>query len=258
MVKIFNSFNLKINFILTVVFLMQFIFINKIFSSEITALRDFKFSLMNISTRDTISLIKTTGIKTKSVSKALFLSLFLPGLGERYVGKNKLSKYLIISEITLWSMYIYQRIYGGWIEEDYKLFSTAHAGVNIAGKDKKYFVNIGNFSDIFKYNNKKRLDRDEEFIYDNISDYYWRWDADENRQKFEDMRIESDKYINRLNYFIAGLFLNHIVSGINAAVSAKNLNKSIKILSNWKLEYRFCMPNDFKEPDMKITLKFQF
>ncbi len=258
MVRIFDSFNLKINFILIVVFLMQFIFINKIFSSEITALRDFKFSLMNISKRDSISFIKTTDVKTKSVSKALFLSLFLPGLGERYVGENKLSKYLIISEITLWGLYIYQRIYGGWIEEDYKLFSTAHAGINITGKDKKYFVNIGNFSDIFKYNSKKRVDREEEFIYDNISDYYWRWDSDENRQKFEDMRIESDKYINRLNYFIAGLFLNHIVSGINAAVCANKLNKSIKVLSNLKLEYRFCMFNDFKEPDMKITLKFQF
>jgi len=258
MVRIFNSFNLKINFILIAVFLMQCIFINKIFSSEITALRDFKFPLTNISKRDSISFIKTTDVKTKSVSKALFLSLFLPGLGERYVGKNKLSKYLIISEITLWSLYIYQRIYGGWIEDDYKLFSTEHAGVNVAGKDKKYFVNIGNFSDIFKYNSKKRLDRDEEFVYDNISNYYWRWDSDENRQKFENMRIESDKYINRLNYFIAGLFLNHIVSGINAAVSANKLNKSIKALSNWKLEYRFCMPNVLKEPDMKITLKFLF
>jgi len=137
-------------FTIILAFLLFFIFNNKIFSYEKNALNDFKFSLLSIGDNEKKAMEQSSDVKEKSVSKAMFYSFILPGLGERYVGKNKLSKYLVISEITLWGFYIFHNVYSGWIEDDYRLFSTQHAGANISGKDKKYFVNIGNFFDINK------------------------------------------------------------------------------------------------------------
>ncbi len=243
-------------FAIVLAFLLFFIFSNKIFSYEKNALNDFKFSLLSIGDNEKEAVEQSSDIKEKSVSKALFYSFILPGLGERYVGKNRLSKYLVISEVALWGSYIFHNVYSGWIEDDYRLFSTQHAGVNIDGKDKKYFVNMGNFFDIHKYNNKKRLDREYELVYNDVSGYYWRWDSDVSRREFKDMRIKSDQYSNRSNYFITGIFLNHIISGINAAISAKRFNKSIKSASHWKLEYKF--GHSYYSDNMELTLKYHF
>ena len=196
--------------------------------------------------------------KPKSVSRAMLLSLAVPGLGERYVDSNKLSKYLIVSEATWWSLFTWHSVYGGWIEEDYKTFAVAHAGIDLTGKDKKYFVNIGNFIDIYGYNQKKRLDRYDDLVYENISAYFWRWDSDSNRQRFEDMRIKRDRYNNRINYFVTGIILNHIISGINAGISADRWNKSLEPLSRLKLEYISNMSYSMGNIDIGAKLSFRF
>ncbi len=247
---------MKKNFITALSFLLLLVFNIKILSSETGMLNGLKFSLSGIDNNEAKAFQQTSGIEEKSVSKALLFSLVVPGLGEKYVGKNKVSKYLVIGEVALWGLYIFHNEYGKWLKDDYKLFSREHANVNIEGKDKRYFVNIGNFFDIYGYNKKKRLDREDEFVYDDINDYYWRWDSDENKEKFKNTRIKSDEYNNRLNYFVTGIFLNHIVSGINAAISAKRFNKSKNAASNWKLEYEHCHPGEAE--DIKITLKYRF
>jgi len=241
-----------------IILLLQLFIIGEIFPSEREIIKNLKFSLLDVNTRDTSFSLKNTDVKKKSISKALLLSFFVPGLGEKYVGNNKLSKYIIISEISLWGLYIYHNVYSNWIEDDYKLFAVEHANINSSGKDKRYFVNIGNFSDIFGYNNKKRLDREDNLVYNEISSYYWKWDSDENKKKFKSMRIKSDTYNNRLSYFVAGIFLNHLISSINSAISAKNYNKSIHSSSNLKFQLGFYPMNDCNDIVMKLKLKYQF
>ena len=134
--------------------------------------------------QDTLS----PALKKKSVASALVLSLAVPGLGERYAGKSRLSKYLIATETAWWGLYIWHNVYSGWMKDDYITFAAAHAGIESAGKNKKYYVNIGNFSDIYGYNDKKMLDRDDDLVYKNIPENYWRWDSDDNKERFKELK----------------------------------------------------------------------
>ena len=204
--------------------------------------------------QDTLS----PALKKKSVASALVLSLAVPGLGERYAGKSRLSKYLIATETAWWGLYIWHNVYSGWMKDDYITFAAAHAGIESAGKNKKYYVNIGNFSDIYGYNDKKMLDRDDDLVYKDIPENYWRWDSDDNKERFKEMRVKSDRYGNRVNYFATAIILNHIISGINAAIIAKKWNNSLESQPAWKLEYISGLPYSTERIDAGAKLSFRF
>ena len=217
-----------------------------------------KFSFINYCSNTAQQDVNTPAGEKKSVTRALLLSLAVPSLGERYAGQSKLSKYLIASEVAWWGLYIWHNVYSGWMEDDYITFAAAHAGIESAGKNKKYYVNIGNFTDIYGYNEKKMLDRDDDLVYKNVSEDYWRWNSDDNKEKFKEMRVKSDRYSNRVNYFATGIILNHIISGINAAIIAKKWNISLESQSAWKLEYISSLPYSTERIDAGARLSFRF
>ena len=76
---------------------------------------------------------------------------------------------------------------------------------------------------IYDYNAKKRFDRDNSLVYDEDGNFYWQWDSKENREKFKKIRIRSDKLRNRTTFLLSAVFLNHLVSGLNAALCAKSI-----------------------------------
>jgi len=173
--------------------------------------------------------------KKLSVSKAFLMSLILPGWGEHYTDKKGISDYLIAAEVTLWLTFIGMHKYANWLEEDYKAFAAEHAGINNTGKGSKYYVNIGNFMNIYEYNTKKRFDREDNLVYDEKSDYFWQWDTDENRQKFDKKRIKSDRIKNRTIFVASAILLNHFISGLNASFGAKKINQR-NISMNFSVE----------------------
>ena len=120
---------------------------------------------------------------TLSPAKAFFLSFLVPGLGEHFIGKKGISPYLIFTEVSLWIGVIGTNMYAGWLEDDYRAFAANHAGVINADKTDRYYVNIGNFMNIYDYNAKKRFDRDNSLVYDEDGNFYWQWDSKENREK---------------------------------------------------------------------------
>ena len=67
--------------------------------------------------------------KPKSKGKAFFLSLLLPGLGERYVGSNTKSQIFVGTEVLLWLGYAGFNRYSAWRKEDYFRKSRAVAAI---------------------------------------------------------------------------------------------------------------------------------
>ncbi len=154
----------------------------------------------------------------KSPVGAFFRSLLLPGWGEHYAGRKGISIYLIAAEASCWTGYVSLHLYSNWLEEDYKTFGASHAGINPEDKSKQYFVDAGNFDDIYQYNDKKRFDRDTGMQYPENSAYFWKWDNSANRKRFEEIRIKSDKMDNRKIYFASAILFNHLVSAIEATI----------------------------------------
>ena len=158
--------------------------------------------------------------------KAFFLSFILPGAGEYYAGSKKWATVFAVSELTLWTTFTAFRIYGNGKRDDSRLFASAHAGVNPAGKDNQYFIDIENFMSIVDYNDFKLQQRDLDALYPEDATYSWQWDSESSRAKYESMRVSKDRAYNRSTIVIAAVVLNHLISGVDA-IRVANLKSSL-------------------------------
>jgi hypothetical protein len=193
---------------------------------------------------------KSKNFDKKSPSKAFFMSLLAPGLGQKYVGYNKSAIAFITVESALWLTYLGFWGYGTWIESDYKSFSAEHAGViKPDDKPKKYFIDISNYSNILEYNERKRFEGNYTEVYPETKNYYWQWDSEDSRKKFSDMRVKSDTALNNSLFVIAGVIINHIVSGIHSARIAKKYNEQQE---SEKFNFNIDLSKE------QISLKFSF
>ena len=176
----------------------------------------------------------------KSVGLAALYSLLIPGMGEAYAGEfGSSGKYFLLAEGLLWLTYGIFEWQGDALQTDARTFSAVSAGVNVAGKDDQFFVDVGNFLTVDDYNQKKLQDRQPEKLYDPAAGYAWSWDTDENRQTFRDQRIAADNMYNNQKFVLLGVILNHVASAINAGRAAVAHNSALgAALENVELHAR--------------------
>ena len=191
----------------------------------------------------------------KKRGTAFIRSLILPGAGERYLGKKSLAKTFLITEITLWAGYFAFKEYGKWIREDAIAFAATHSDAKTDGKPSQFFVDIGNYRDIDEYNDAKQRMLQFEKVYTG-EDYYWQWDEDLNRRKFENMRIASDQAINRSVFVLGGIFANHLLSAIDAVWQTHRYNK--KITRNSEKKISINIQTNFKSGEIALNFKKLF
>jgi hypothetical protein len=178
--------------------------------------------------------LQSMGEQEKSVFRSVVYSLVLPGMGELYAGGFESGKYFLIAESGLWLTFTSFELYGHWVQDDARSFAANHASASIEGKDDQFFVNIGNFDNVYQYNEKKLRDRDLGGVYDLNGSFYWQWDSDASRARFKDLRVKSDNIFNNVRFVVAGIILNHVASAINAARIAVKKNK--ELADSWQIQ----------------------
>jgi len=156
----------------------------------------------------------------KSVFRSVVYSLILPGMGELYAGGFDNGKYFLMAESGLWLTFASFELYGRWLQSDARRFAAGHASASIDGKDDQFFVNLGNFTSVYEYNEKKLRDRDLAHLYDPDGSFFWQWDSDLSRARFRDLRVKSDNVFNNVRFVVAAIIANHIASAINAGRAA--------------------------------------
>lgn len=154
---------------------------------------------------------------TKSVGLAVIYSLLLPGMGELYAGDYGSGKYFTGVDGVLWLGLGAVDLHARSLRDDARTFAALHAGFDPEGKDDTYFVNVGNFDDVYQYNEQMLRDRDAFKIYDPSSSRYWKWDSGVNRSIYRDQRVSSDGMFNNTRFVVAALVANRVLSAINAA-----------------------------------------
>ena len=175
-------------------------------------------------------------------------SLLVPGWGEASLGYQKSSRFFIHSETILMVSCLSAYKIGSMKQNKYIAFANEHAGArNIS--DHRYWVDIGN------YNSNQAFDEEHLRMRDGKegqwSSYPWFWEGgDSYRNRFEKMRIDSDKLFLTGKFIIGGIILNHIVSGINTLyLTRMSNNKSYSLspaieLHNNDIRYLFKLKLD--------------
>ena len=153
----------------------------------------------------------------KSVGLAVLYSLVLPGMGELYAGNYGSGKYFTGADGVLWLTLYAVDAHANSLQDDARTYAALHAGFDPAGKNDDYFSDVGNFNDVYAYNEQVLRDRDAYKLYDPASSDYWRWDAASNREVYRGQRVEADGMFNNTRFVVAGLLANRVLSAINAA-----------------------------------------
>jgi hypothetical protein len=162
-----------------------------------------------------------------SVFLAAVFSLIIPGAGEYYAEGFSRGKYFTIAETGLWLTYAGFQIYGNHIRNDAREYAILKAGLLGSGKGDDYFVDIGNFDNIYQYNEKKLQDRRIDLLYDPAGGNFWQWNSNADRQRYRDLRISSDNILYNSRFVIAAIIANHIISAISAGKAAADYNKAL-------------------------------
>ena len=143
-------------------------------------------------------------------------SFFVPGWGQNELGyKSRSKKYIYVEVGILLSLYTSSK-YSNEIKRNYIAYAAKHAGIVTNGKDREYWVDIGNFNTLNDYNSEHLRNREVGELYPQTQKWNWNWDTSKNRKYFESRRIQSDKMKLFSTFAIGGLFLNHFVSSIDA------------------------------------------
>ena len=148
-------------------------------------------------------------------------SLVLPGWGEYSLDNQIRGRIFVLSETVLLLAILGSYSVAQRQETEYKAYAAEHAGIDPIGKDRQFWVDIGNYSSLSTFNEEHLRWRDFIALYEDNDTWAWAWDSDSNRERFENRRIASDSWRLRGSFLIGGVVLNHIVSAIDALYLSK-------------------------------------
>ena len=158
-------------------------------------------------------------------------SLVLPGWGEYSLDNQIRGRIFVLSETVLLLAILGSYSVAQRQETEYKAYAAEHAGIDPIGKDRQFWVDIGNYSSLFTFNEEHLRWRDFNALYEDNDTWAWAWDSGNNRERFENMRIASDSWRLRGSFLIGGVVLNHIVSAIDALYLSKISNIKETVVS---------------------------
>jgi len=158
-------------------------------------------------------------------------SLVLPGWGEYSLDNQIRGRIFVLSETVLLLSILGSYSFAQREETEYKAYAAEHAGIDPIGKDRQFWVDIGNYSSLFTFNEEHLRWRDFNALYEDNDTWAWAWDSSNNRERFENTRIASDSWRLRGSFLIGGVVLNHIVSAIDALYLSKISNIQETVVS---------------------------
>ncbi len=188
----------------------------------------------------------------KNNGLAIILSAILPGMGELYADGYSSGKYFTIADGVLWGGLFGVTAYAQNQEDNYRTYAETYGGVNLPGKDDKYFADIGGYLDVYEYNHIQDLSRSSD-IYNEQTDY-WKWSGQDQRREYRDMWKSSETAYNTTRFIVGALILNRVASVINAVRLVNKYNNNLKTELGWDVSFNYS--STIVEPD-KLSMNFR-
>lgn len=158
--------------------------------------------------------------------KYVLMSLVLPGSGEWAMGRKTLGKVFIGVDALFWIGYFSSKHYVNILQSDMEAYAALHAGVNSAGKDGQYWIDVASYPSIYRFNEAKLRERDLAATYPEGAGYDWIWDSEENRVEYAEKRFDRLDWKRRTDVLIGALILNRLVSAVDVIRLIKKSNSA--------------------------------
>jgi len=187
--------------------------------------------------------------KSKKTLNPVIQSALIPGWGQKSLQYPDRSRLFTYVETGLLISILGSTTYANILKKNYIAFAVEHAAISSAGKNHKYWVDIGNFKTIEDYNDEHLRNREMDDIYDANLRWSWDWDEDSNRNAFEQKRILSDQMKQVATFGAGAIVLNHMVSAIDALYL-------MRIGSKKKLSVQPWVPSEMVGVGYSFTVHF--
>ncbi len=184
----------------------------------------------------------------ESAGPALLKSAVLPGWGEYALGQTERAQGFWLREGAVWLAYLSGRSLENWYRSDMEGLASLHAGTDISKRSSEYAVDIGDFDSFEEYNAVMVRTRNMDRIYPENQGYEWSWDTEENRKKFDDIRINAISAEKFAAFMVGGMVLHRVISVMDVLYLSRSgktgqLQSGLIPTGNstltWSLSYRF-------------------
>lgn len=153
--------------------------------------------------------------KGKSRTKAMLLSLAVPGAGEYYLGYKGKARGFFAAEAASWLGFASFRLYGGWKKDDYQRLARERAGAQLEGKSEAFLDLVGFYEDIDQYNSLGRVSDPERPYLPDTPENHWRWQSVEDQAAYRGIKNRSKEAFRRSEFLIGAMVLGRVVSVID-------------------------------------------
>jgi hypothetical protein len=170
------------------------------------------------------------GPQGKSMGKALFLSLLVPGAGEQYLGNHARARTMYVTEAGVWTTFAYFRVQGDNRKDRYEEMAQMFAGVS-GRKDDDYYRALAYYLTSDDYNIDVMRDARFRYPYDRgkqleyfeangvFGDDAWEWRNLGYQAEFRRTRTASKESYRRAVLTTGFAVLNRVVSLIDVYLS---------------------------------------
>jgi len=179
--------------------------------------------------------------ENKSLTKAFFLSLIVPGGGEYYLGYHKAGIFFFTTEIFLGlGVYSYS-LYSNWRLEDARAFAAQYAGINSQKLEENEELGeiIANYSSLEEYNHYQLISEDNPKLLSAQDGFNWEWMNEDHWSEYRKIRTSSLKAAHRVRVLTSFVLLNHLCSGLNIL----RLKRKPDLATNkdffWQVKYNY-------------------
>ncbi len=196
--------------------------------------------------------------KSFSKTKAVLLTMLVPGSGHFYLGQKGRGEVFMGAEAVAWAGFFAFRIYGSWRKDDYIRYAQNHAGIDPDGKADDFYGRLSFYDSRDDYNTAGRLYNPGDPYYPNVSTYYWQWDSDESREYYRDVRNSSQSSYRKATFMIGVAIFNRIVAGIDVFRLAGKLKKRSEYGDTGKFKLHVDADVFSQDPGLTLTLSRRF
>jgi hypothetical protein len=160
-----------------------------------------------------------------STTKAVVMSLLIPGAGQYYIEQEGKGQIFLGAEVAIWLGYFGFRTYGHWKEDDYRNYAIKYAGIDPEGKDEAFYRNLIFYDSREQYNREGRIINVGAPYYPDIPEYDWYWESSQAREEYRSIRNASETAFRKATFMLGVAVFNRIVAGIDAFRSARKVSQ---------------------------------
>jgi len=143
-------------------------------------------------------------------------SFLLPGWGEYSLNRSERGRIFTLSETALWASFAGALIVSKNYSKLFQAYAADYAGVETSGKDRQFWVDVGNYESMNGHNEEHLRFREYNALYPVEGDWDWEWSSDSKRKQYRTYRVSSDTWVLGAKFIAGSIVMNHIVSAIDA------------------------------------------